>query len=348
MKLNRRSFAKAAIAVAVSGAVGTSLMATAFAAVSLTGAGSTWVYPLVVKWSAAYEKQTGIQVNYQGIGSGGGIAQIKAGTVAFGASDMPLKPDVLEAAGLIQFPTAVAGEDLVMNLPGIKPGELILSGPVVADIYLGKIKKWNDPALIKLNPGVKLPDMDITVVHRSDGSGTTFTFADYLSKISPEWKEKVGANTSLNWPVGVGGKGNEGVAAYVQRIPGSIGYVEYAYILENKMNYARMINRDGKVVSPSLKGFQDAAAHVDFTKAQDFYVILTDHTGPDTWPISGCTWQILRKNAPKATNEEVTKFFNWGFEHGQSMAESIAFGPLPPSTVDAIKVYWKKNLGITS
>ena len=188
--------------------------------------------------------------------------------------------------------------------------------------------------------------MDITVVHRSDGSGTTFTFADYLSKVSPEWKQKVGANTSLNWPTGVGGKGNEGVAAYVQRISGSIGYVEYAYILENKMSYARMINRDGKVVSPSLKGFQDAAAHVDFNKAQDFYVILTDHTGPDTWPISGCTWQILSKKAPKATNEEVTKFFTWGFEHGQKMAESIAFGPLPTSTVDVIKTYWKKNLGI--
>ncbi len=346
MKLNRRSFAKAAIAVAVSGAVGAGVMATAFAGETLTGAGSTWVYPLVVKWSVAYDKETGNKVNYQGIGSGGGIAQIKAGTVAFGASDMPLKPEELQKDGLIQFPTAIAGEDLVYNLPGIKPGELILSGPVVADIYLGKIKKWNDPAIVKLNPGVKLPDMAITVVHRSDGSGTTFTFADYLSKVSPEWKEKIGANTSLNWPAGVGGKGNEGVAAYVQRIPGSIGYVEYAYILENKLAYARMYNRDGKLVSPSLKGFQAAAAHVDFTKAKDFYVILTDQQGPDTWPISGCTWQILRKASPKATNEAVTKFFNWGFEKGQSMAESIAFGPLPPSTVDAIKAYWKQNLGI--
>ncbi|MBW4046944.1 MAG: phosphate ABC transporter substrate-binding protein PstS [Proteobacteria bacterium] len=346
MKLNRRSFAKAAIAVAVSGVVGAGLMATSFAGETLTGAGSTWVYPLVVKWSVAYDKETGNKVNYQGIGSGGGIAQIKAGTVAFGASDMPLKPEELQKDGLIQFPTAIAGEDLVYNLPGIKPGELILSGPVVADIYLGKIKKWNDPAIVKLNPGVKLPDMDVTVVHRSDGSGTTFTFADYLSKVSPEWKEKIGANTSLNWPAGVGGKGNEGVAAYVQRIPGSIGYVEYAYILENKLAYARMYNRDGKLVSPSLKGFQAAAAHIDFTKAKDFYVILTDQQGPDTWPISGCTWQILRKAAPKATNEAVTKFFSWGFEKGQSMAESIAFGPLPPSTVDAIKVYWKQNLGI--
>ena len=315
-------------------------------AAQITGAGSTWVYPLVAKWSVTYAKETGTQVNYQAIGSGGGIAQIKAGTVAFGASDMPLTPEELAKNGLIQFPTAIAGEDLVYNLPGIKPGQLILSGPVVADIYLGKITKWNAPALVKLNPGLKLPDMAITVVHRSDGSGTTFTFADYLSKISPEWKAKVGANTSLAWPVGIGGKGNEGVAAYVQRIPGSIGYVEYAYILENHMSYARMYNRDGKLVSPSLKGFQAAASHVDFTKAQDFYVILTDQPGPDTWPISGCTWQILRKNAPKATNEAVTRFFDWGFEKGQSMAESIAFGPLPPSTVSAIKAYWKANLGI--
>ena len=315
-------------------------------AAQLTGAGSTWVYPLVAKWSEAYAKETGIQVNYQGIGSGGGIAQIKAGTVAFGASDMPLTPEELAQSDLIQFPTAIAGEDMVYNLPGIKAGELILSGPVVADIYLGKIKQWNDPAIAKLNPGLKLPNMAITTVHRSDGSGTTFTFANYLSKVSPEWKEKIGANTSLAWPVGVGGKGNAGVASYVQRIRGSIGYVEYAYILESKLDYARMYNRDGKLVSPSLKGFQDAAAHVDFTKAKDFYVILTDQPGPETWPISGCTWQILSKKAPKATNEAVTTFFLWGFDKGQSMAESIAFGPLPPTTVDAIKAYWKTNLGI--
>lgn len=312
---------------------------------TLTGAGSTWVYPLVAKWAAAYQQNNGVEVNYQSIGSGGGIAQIKAGTVAFGASDMPLKPEDLSSAGLIQFPTAVAGEDLVYNLPGIQPEQLVLSGPLVADIYLGKVKKWNDPAIAKLNSGLNLPDIDITVVHRSDGSGTTFTFCDYLSKVSPEWKDKVGANTSVAWPTGVGGKGNEGVASYVQRIPGSIGYVEYAYILESHLSDARMVNRDGKIVSPSLKGFQDAAAHVDFTKAQDFYVILTDHTGPDTWPISGCTWQILRKNAPKETNMAVMKFFDWGFEHGQDMARSISFGPLPSSTVEAIKSYWKKELG---
>ena len=312
---------------------------------SLTGAGSTWVYPLVAKWSAAYEANTGTKINYQSIGSGGGIAQIKAGTVAFGASDMPLKPEDLKAAGLIQFPTAVAGAAMSYNLPGIQSGKLILTGPVIADIYLGKIKKWNDPAIEKLNAGLKLPDMNITVVHRSDGSGTTFTFTNYLSKVSPEWKEKVGSNTSVAWPVGVGGKGSEGVASYVQRIPGSIGYVEYAYIVETHGSYARMINSAGTVVSPTLKGFQDASGHVDWANAQDFYVILTNQPGPDTWPISGCTWQILRKNAPKTENMAVMKFFDWGFEHGQQMATSIAFGPLPPSTVHSIKSYWQKELG---
>ncbi len=329
----------AAVALSAAGTV-------AAAGTSITGAGSTWVYPLVAKWAAVYAKETDTQVNYQPIGSGGGIQQIKAGTVAFGASDKPLTSEELAAANLIQFPTAIAGEDMIYNLPGIKAGEIVLSGPVVAEIYLGKIKKWNDKRITKLNPGLKLPDRAIAVVHRSDGSGTTFTFANYLSKVSPEWKEKVGADTSVNWPTGVGGKGNEGVANYVQRIKGAIGYVEYAYVIENKLQYARMINSAGKVVSPSLKGFQAAAANVDFTKAKDFYVILTDQPGDESWPISGCTWQILRKNAPKATNEQVIKFFEWGFENGQKIAESIAFGPLPSSTVAAIKDYWQKNLGI--
>ncbi len=318
----------------------------AFAAGQITGAGSTWVYPLVAKWAATYAQTTGVQVNYQPIGSGGGIQQIKAGTVAFGASDMPLTPQVLSANHLIQFPTAIAGEDIVYNLPGVQSGQLLLTGPVIADIYLARITKWNDPAIRKLNPSLSLPDMTISVVHRSDGSGTTFTFANYLSKVSPEWKAKVGANTSIDWPTGVGGKGNQGVASYVQRIQGSIGYVEYAYILENHMDYARMINSAGNVVSPSLQGFQAAAANVDFTKVQDFYVILTDQPGARSWPISGCTWQILRTTAAKSVNEPVTQFFLWGFDHGQAMAKSIAFGPLPASTVQAIQAYWKQNLGI--
>lgn len=314
---------------------------------NITGAGSSWVYPLVAKWSAAYESKTGTKINYQSIGSGGGIAQIKAGTVAFGASDMPLKPEDLKAAGLIQFPTAVAGCAITYNLPGVESGKLILTGPVIADIYLGSIKKWNDPAIQKLNPGVKLPGINITVVHRSDGSGTTFTFTNYLSKVSPKWKEKVGSNTSVAWPAGLGGKGSEGVVSYVQRIPGSIGYVEYAYILQTHGSFARMINANGKVVSPTLQGFQDASAHVNWKDAQDFYVILTNQPGADTWPLSGCTWQILRKNAPQATNKDVMKFFDWGFEHGQDMAKSIVYGPLPPGTVKAIKAYWKSELGYT-
>lgn len=332
-----RLFTVAAAAVVSTGAL---------AAGQVTGAGSTWVYPLVAKWAATYAKQTGVQINYQPIGSGGGIQQIKAGTVAFGASDMPLTPQVLGESHLIQFPTAIAGEDIVYNVPGVQSGQLLLTGPVIADIYLHKITKWNDPAIRKLNPRLHLPDMTISVVHRSDGSGTTFTFANYLSKVSPEWKQQVGANTSIDWPTGVGGKGNQGVASYVQRIRGSIGYVEYAYIIENHMSYARMVNSAGRVVSPSLKGFQAAAANVDFTKVQDFYVILTDQPGAASWPISGCTWQILRTAAPKSVNEPVTKFFLWGFEHGQAMAKSIGFGPLPTSTVRAIQQYWKKNLGI--
>ncbi|HUA24697.1 MAG TPA: phosphate ABC transporter substrate-binding protein PstS [Steroidobacteraceae bacterium] len=338
----RKSMATRLIAVAAASVLSTS----AFAAGQITGAGSTWVYPLVAKWAATYAQQTGVQVNYQPIGSGGGIQQIKAGTVAFGASDMPLTPAVLSQSQLIQFPTAIAGEDIVYNIPGVQSGQLLLTGPVIADIYLGKITQWNDPVIQKLNPSLHLPSMAISVVHRSDGSGTTFTFADYLSKISPEWKQKVGESTAINWPVGIGGKGNQGVAGYVQRLQGSIGYVEYAYILENHMNYARMVNSAGKVVSPSLGGFQAAAANVDFTKVQDFYVILTDQPGAQSWPISGCTWEILRKSAPKSVNEPVTKFFLWGFEHGQEMAKSIAFGPLPVTTVRAIQKYWQQNLGI--
>lgn len=328
-------------------AIALSLAFSAYAnATEITGAGSTWVYPLLSKWSQPYEQQTGVKINYQAIGSGGGIKQIKAGTVDFGASDMPLKPKDLQDSHLIQFPTAIAGEDMIVNLPGIKPGQLILTGQVIAKIYLGEITKWNDPAIVKLNHGLKLPNMAITAVHRSDGSGTTFTFASYLSKVDPTWEQKVGVDTAVNWVNGIGGKGNDGVAALVKQVPGSIGYVEYAYILESHLNYVRMYNKAGKLVSPSLKGFQAAAANVDFTKAEDFYVILTNQPGADSWPISGCTWEILKKDAPKAKNEEVIKFFTWGFENGQELAKSIAFGPLPPSTVQTIKAYWHSQLGI--
>ena len=310
----------------------------------IIGAGSTSIYPLIVKWAALYAERTGVQINYQPVGSGGGIQQIKAGTVAFGASDIPLRPDVLRRNHLIQFPTAIAGEDIVYNLPGVQAGQLLLTGPVIGDIYLGKITHWNDPAIQKLNPSVRLPDLTISVVYRSDGSGTTFTFADYLSKVSPEWKQKIGENTAINWPVGIGGKGNQGVASYMQRIQGSIGYMEYAYILENHMNYARMINNAGKVVSPSPQGFQAAAANVDFTKVQGFYVTLTDQPGEQSWPISGCTWQILRTTAPISVNGAVVKFFLWGFRYGQGTGESSAIDPLPASILGAILRYWKQNL----
>lgn len=313
---------------------------------TITGAGSTWVYPLIANWAATYRRQTGVQVNYQSIGSGGGIQQIKVGTVSFGASDMPLKPEELARNHLVQFPTAIAGAAMVVNLPGVKPGGLVLSGAVIARIYLGEIRNWNDPEIAALNKGLRLPDMAITCVHRADGSGTTFTFSNYLAKVSPQWAQKIGFSTAVSWPTGVGGKGNEGVAAYVQRIAGSIGYVEYAYVVENRLTYARMVNRDGKVVAPGLKSFQSAAAQVDLLKEKDFYVILTDQPGADTWPLSGCTWQILRVDAPAGTNQQVVKFFRWAFEHGQQQAREIDFAPLPESTVRAIERYWKTHLGI--
>ncbi|MGO9443504.1 MAG: phosphate ABC transporter substrate-binding protein PstS [Thiobacillaceae bacterium] len=342
--LLRRTLIKTLGATTVALALG--FAATHASANEITGAGSSWVYPLVSKWSEVYEQKTGTKVNYQSIGSGGGIKQIEAGTVAFGASDMPLTPEDLKAAGLIQFPTAIAGLDVIYNLPGIGPGQLVLTGPVVAKIFMGEIKRWNDPAIVALNRRLRLPDIAINVVHRSDGSGTTFTFANYLSKVSPEWKQKIGADTALNWPTGIGGKGSEGLSDFVKQIRGSIGYVEYAYILETRLSYARMYNHAGKLVSPSLEGFQSAAANVDFTKAPDFYVILTDQPGAKSWPISGSTWEILSKKAPKETNEQVTKFFDWGFDSGQQQARSLAYGPLPPSTVKAIKAYWKAELDI--
>lgn len=344
MNWNRRSFGKAALAIAVSGALSTGIMTTAFAATSLTGAGSTWVYPLVVKWSVAYEKETGTKVNYQGIGSGGGIAQIKAGTVAFGASDMPLKPEELEKDGLIQFPTAVAGEDLVYNLPGIKPGELILSGPVVADIYLGKIKKWNDPAIQALNPKVKLPDQAIVLVRRADGSGTTFIFSNYLSKVSPTWKSEVGVGTSLKWPAtSAGGNGNPGVAAFVQRLPGAIGYVESAYVQQNHMTYTAMKNTSGSVVEPKEETFKAAAAGADWSKS--FYQILTDEPGKNAWPIVGATFVLLHTKQDKPVQgAEVLKFFDWSFKNGLKMASDLDYIPLPESVINQIRQAWKKSI----
>jgi phosphate transport system substrate-binding protein len=318
------------------------LASHAFAA-EVTGAGATFPYPVYAKWADAYRKATGTAVNYQSIGSGGGIKQITAKTVDFGASDMPLKPEDLEKNGLMQFPTVIGGAIPAVNLKGVKPGELKLSGAALADIYLGKVKKWNDPALAKLNPGLALPDTDITVVHRSDGSGTTFIWSNYLSKVSGEWKSKVGEGTSVNWPAGVGGKGNEGVASYVLRINGSIGYVEYAYVLQNHMAYAMVQNRDGHFVAPSVKAFMAAAAGADWKAAPGMYLILTDAPGADAWPIAGATFILMRRTQEKpATAKEVLRFFAWAYAKGDAMAESLDYVPMPDSVVKLIEASWKR------
>src|SRR5215204_3475669 len=264
-------------------------------AAEISGAGATFPYPLYAKWADAYKKETGISLNYQSIGSGGGIKQISAKTVTFGATDMPLKPEQLTKDGLIQFPTVVGGDIPVVNLQDIKSGDLKLDGPTLAKIFLGEIKTWNDPAIQKLNPSAKLPSQAIVVVHRSDGSGTTFIWTDYLSKVSADWKSKVGANTAVEWPVGIGAKGNEGVANNVGQTKGSIGYVEYAYAKQNNMTTINMINKDGKAVAPNAAAFQAAAANADWEKAEGFYVILTDEPGPESWPIAGATFILMPK-----------------------------------------------------
>ena len=269
---------------AVAGIVAAAAVSAGAFAADITGAGATFPYPIYAKWADAYKKATGIGLNYQSIGSGGGIAQIKARTVTFGASDMPLKPADLDAAGLVMFPTVVGAEVIVYHLPGIKSGTLLIDGQTLANIYLGKITKWNDPAIKALNPKVPLPNMNILVVHRSDGSGTTFIFANYLSKVNKEWADTVGAATSVDWPVGIGAKGNEGVAGNVGQTVGSIGYVEYAYAMQNKLPWMRMKNHDGKVVTPSMEAFQASAAHADWAHADHFYMILTDQPGAESWP----------------------------------------------------------------
>jgi phosphate transport system substrate-binding protein len=311
----------------------------------VTGAGSTAVYPVLSKWAAAYEKHQGVSINYQSIGSGGGIKQIKAKTVVFGDSDMPLKPADLKSSNLAQFPVVIIGIAPIVNVPGIKPGQMVLSGKALADIYLGKITKWNDPEITKLNHGLKLPATDITVVHRSDGSGTTFYFTDYLSKVSPEWKDKVGSDTAVNWPTGVGGKGSEGVAAYVQRVEGAIGYDEYAYAMQAHLTWTKMVNRSGRVVSPTMKTFQAASANADFSKVDDFYLILTDQKGAESWPLTATTYFLMRTDVDKADNAKVLAFARWFLNHGQKEAESLDYVPLPKPTVQMIEQYWQKQLG---
>ena len=318
-------------------------------AVDITGAGATFPYPIYAKWAEAYKQKTNVGMNYQSIGSGGGIAQIKAKTVDFGASDMPLKPEDLQAAGLMQFPAIIGGVVPVVNLEGVAPGAIRFTGPVLADVYLGKIKKWNEKPIADLNPSQKLPDELITVVRRSDGSGTTFIFTDYLSKMSAEWKQKVGSSTAVSWPEGVGGKGNEGVAAYVQRIKGSIGYVEYAYAKRNKMAYGALQNRDGQFVQPDDDTFQAAAAFADWKNAPGFYQILTDQPGKTSWPITGASFILMQTKQDKPQNAaEVLRFFDWALKNGQKMASDLDYVPMPEEVVKVIADAWKTQLKDTS
>lgn len=320
------------------------LLSAGAPAEDITGAGSTFVYPILSKWSTSYHDKTGNEINYQSIGSGGGIAQIKAATVTFGASDMPMTPSDLNTAGLCQFPIVIGGVVPVVNIAGIKPGQLTFSGPMLADIYLGKITQWNDPAIAALNPGIALPAQKIAVVHRSDGSGTTFNWVNYLSKESATWKGQVGEGTSVNWPTGVGGKGNEGVAAYVNQIKGSIGYVELAYAIQNKMSYAGMKNKAGASVQPTPESFQAAAASADWTREPDFYQVITDAPGKDSWPIAATTFIIMyRQPKDVAHAKAAVDFFKWALESGQQDAKSLDYIPLPSTLVHQIEGYWSKT-----
>lgn len=318
---------------------------TATLAADITGAGSTFAYPIYAKWAEMYKKTSGNGLNYQSIGSGAGIKQIKAKTVDFGASDMPLTVEELNEAGLMQFPTIMGGVVAIVNLEGVAPGQLKLTGPVLADIYLGKVTKWNAPEIAALNPGVKLPAEDITVVHRADGSGTSFLFTNYLSQTNPEFKSKVGAGTAVKWAVGVGGKGNDGVAANVQRIKGSIGYVEWAYAKKNKLTHTQLKNRDGNFLEPGDEAFKAAAANADWAKAPGFGVVLTDQPGKAAWPIVGATFALVHKQqADAAKGKEVLSFFNYAFNNGTAAAAELDYVPMPPAVAKEVEAAWKANL----
>jgi phosphate transport system substrate-binding protein len=333
----RKALLAAAIAVlGVSGAA---------QAADISGAGATFPYPIYAKWAEAYKAKTGIGMNYQSIGSGGGIKQITSKTVDFGASDMPLKGEQLAKDGLAQWPMVMGGVVPVINLRGIQGGQLKLDGPTLADIYLGKIAKWNDKAIAQLNAGVNLPDKAIATVHRSDGSGTTFVFTHYLSEVSPEFKSKVGENTSVQFPGGLGGKGNEGVAALTSRTDGAIGYVEFAYALQNKMAYAQMRNRDGAFVAPDIKTFQAAAIGADWNSAPGFGVLLTNQPGKDSWPITGATFILMHKKQQDAQKaKQVVDFFDWAYRNGSQMAEQLHYVPMPGTVANSVEQLWKKEI----
>ena len=322
-------------------ALAATLSLSAFAT-DITGAGATFPYPIYAKWADAYKKSTGTGMNYQSIGSGGGIKQIIAKTVDFGASDMPLKPEDLQKNGLVQFPGIMGGVVPVVKLSGIAPGGIRFTGPLLADIYLGKVTKWNDPAIAKVNAGVKLPDQNITVVHRSDGSGTTFLWTNYLSKASADFKSKVGEGTSVKFPAGVGGKGNEGVASYVQKIDGAIGYVEYAYAKQNKLAYGMVQNKAGKFVAPDDATFKSAAAGADWKSVPGMGVVLTDQPGEQSWPITGASFILVHAKQDKPeSGREVLRFFDWAYRSGGSMAAELDYVPMPDPVVKQIESSWK-------
>jgi phosphate transport system substrate-binding protein len=324
--------------------VGSCLSLAALAA-DISGAGATFPYPIYAKWADAYKKLTNVGLNYQSIGSGGGIKQIKAKTVTFGASDMPLKPDELKEAGLLQFPMIIGGVVPVVNIKGIAPGQLLLDGATIAAIYMGDIAKWDDPAIKRLNPKLALPSTAIAPVYRSDGSGTNFLFTDYLSKSSPKFKSSIGANSSVQWPSGIGAKGNEGVANMTTQTDGAIGYVEFAYAMQNKMTFAQLTNKAGKSVAPSAASFQAAAANADWSHADSYYLILTDQDGAKSWPITGASFILLYKQpADPAPVLEALKFFAWAYKDGGAMADELGYVPLPASLVAQVQKTWATEI----
>ncbi|MBO0753301.1 MAG: phosphate ABC transporter substrate-binding protein PstS [Bradyrhizobiaceae bacterium] len=326
--------------------IGTLAAASTFAAAAdISGAGATFPYPIYAKWADAYKKESGVGLNYQSIGSGGGIKQIEAKTVVFGASDAPLKGDELDKNGLVQFPMVMGGIVPVVNLDGVAPGSLVLDGTTVARIFLGEVKSWDDPAIKALNPGVTLPKQAIAVVHRSDGSGTTFNFTDYLSKVSPAWKSKVGSSTAVEWPTGIGAKGNEGVANNVSQTKGSVGYVEYAYAKQNKLTYTKMINAAGKTVSPVSESFQAAAANADWNSVPGYGVILSNQPGAASWPMTAATFILIHKKPQDpAGAAEALKFFAWAYAKGGKMAEELDYVPMPAAVVSSIESMWAKEI----
>lgn len=331
-------------AIAAAGFIAAAALVPANAA-DISGAGATFPYPIYAKWADTYKKQTGNGLNYQSIGSGGGIKQIQAKTVTFGATDAPLKGADLEKFGLAQFPAVMGGIVPVVNLDGIKPGELTIDGQTLAKIFLGDIKKWNDAAIQKLNPSAKLPDQAIAIVHRSDGSGTTFNFVYYLSEVSPDFKTKVGVNTSVQWPAGIGAKGNEGVANNVANTKGAIGYVEYAYALQNKLTHTKMLNKAGKAIEPTAEAFQAAAANADWNSEPGYGVILANQPGDKSWPMTAATWILVyKKPADAAATGEALKFFAWAYKNGDKMADELHYVPMPDNVVKSIEAYWAKEI----